>query len=435
MPATSLYTQVRGGGERIEEFPAVGVTYGFRLNRPGAISFALSLDHVKTVQKNIEEGIHEVGVEREKTVAWVGPVLTVDEDHKDNTLKIGGEGLMAHLRRMHITDLLTFSVSVDDQFDIARALIDHHQNKSGGNFGIDTTATTTSGRKRNRTYQKEAQKNIYDAIVELSEVDDGFDFDFNPATRGFDLSYPNQGRRRTDIVFDERNIRRFRRRRDVTGQASHIIGKFADELIVDAQDSGSVSHLGLAQRIIVHKDVSDFQTAIDHVSDAAEAYRDVPNLISLTVNTTDPQLFTYKLGDQVKVSWPSKYNPVNEFQRLIGFDVIWTEAKEEAVLYLEPLSTARPRQFPETTPITDVVGRVTVVEGLIRQRFLEGAAQIDSGNSTEVVLHGLGVIPSSVSVTPQGDTRIWVSAVGDTTFTVNRSGTSGNLGFYWQAIP
>ncbi len=337
MPDTILYTQVRGGGERIEEFPADIIRYGFRMNRPGAIGFSLPLDHAKTIQASIEEGVHEIGVEREGTVAWVGPVLTVDEDDRSNALRVGGEGIMAYLRRMHITEDLTFTVSTDDQFDIARALIEHHQNKGGGDFGIDTTAVTTSGRKRDRIYLREAQKNVYDAIVELSEVDDGFDFDFNPLDRKFDLFYPNRGRRRTDIVFDERNIRRFRRQRDATDQGSQILGKFADELIVSTQDSGAIAKYGLTQRVIVNKDVSVVQTATDHVTDALRVWRDVPNLIVITVNTDDPQLFTYDLGDEVKVVWVSKYDDVNEFQRLIGFDVVWTAAKEEAVLYLEPL--------------------------------------------------------------------------------------------------
>lgn len=430
---TILFTQVRGGGERIAEFPADGVKYGFRLNRPGAISFALSLDHSKTVQGNIEEGVHEVGVERAKTEAWVGPILTADEDDKANTLQIGGEGLMAYLRRMHITDTLTFSVSTDDQFDIARALIEHHQNKGGGDFGIDTTAVTTSGRKRDHTYQKEAQKNIYDAIVELSEVNDGFDFNFNPLTREFDLFYPNRGRRRTDIVFDQRNIRGFRRKRDATGQGSHLIGKFSDDLIINAQDSGAVAKYGLTQRVIVHKDVPDLTTGVDLVLDAEKAYKNVPNLISLTVDIVDPQLFTYGLGDEVRIDWPSKYNPVNEFQRLIGFDVVWTKAKEEAVLYLEPLSTARPQQFPETT--SDAERRLAILEGFIRQRHLEGFGTIAAGNSTVDITHGLGITPSTVFLTPQNDESIWSTAFGPTTFTVNRSGTGSAVIFSWLAIP
>ena len=337
MPDTILFTQARGGGERIEEFPADEIKYGFRINRPGAISFNLPLDHPKTVQANIEEGVHEIGVEREGTVVWAGPVFTVIEDDSGKNLAIGGEGLMAHLRRMHITDALTFSVSTDDQFDIARALIEHHQDKAGGNFGIGTTATTTSGRKRDRVYEKEAQKNIYDAIVELSEVDDGFDFNFNPDTRKFDLFYPKRGKRRTDFIFDVRNIRNFSRQRDATGQGSEILGKFADNLLANAQDSGAIAKYGLTQRVIVHKDIAETQEATDRVTDASNAFKDVPNLISLTVGTTDPQLFTYELGDEVKIEWESKYETVDEFQRLIGFDVVWTKAKEEVVLFLEPL--------------------------------------------------------------------------------------------------
>ncbi len=337
MPDTILYTQARGGGEPIKEFPADGIRYGFRHNRPGAIAFSLPLDHSKTVQANIEEGVHEVVVKREGAVAFVGPVLTVMEDDSVSTLLVGGEGIMSYLRRMHITELLSFSASTDDQFDIARALIEHHQNKGGGNFGIDTTAVTTSGRKRDRTYKRAAQKNIYEAVIELSEVDDGFDFDFNPLNREFDLFYPKRGRRRSDIVFDKRNIRKFKRQRDATSQGSQLIGKFTDELIVTAQDSGAVAKYGLTQRVIVHKDVDVVATATDLVVDASRVWRDVPNLIELTVNTTDPQLFTYELGDEVKVKWDSQYDTVNEFQRLIGFDVVWAAAKEEAVLYLEPL--------------------------------------------------------------------------------------------------
>ncbi len=95
----------------------------------------------------------------------------------------------------------------------------------------------------------------------------------------------------------------------------------------------------------------------------------------------------------------------------------------------------RVRQYPEDTPIFLLAQRVAILEGIIRERFLEASGQIDAGNSTEVITHGLGVIPSSVLLTPQGDTRIWVTTVGATTFTVNRTGTSGNLGFYWLAIP
>ncbi len=341
MPDTILYTQPRGGGDPIEEFPAEIIRYGYRLNRPGSISFSLALDHEKTVIANLEVGIHEAVVERDDSLVWVGPILTDDEDDAGRMMGFGGEGLMAHLRKMHVTSTLSFSASTDDQFDIARALIDHHQNKAGGNFGIDTTAVTISGRKRDRTYNGYEHKNVYAAIVEMSELDDGYDFEINPATRALDLHYPRRGQRRTDIVFDDRNIRSFRRRRDATSQASQIIGVGAGEeenmLIRTLQSSTAVAKHGLTQRIVAHKDVTVAQTLEDHVTDALTAFAGIPNLIAITVGTKDPQLFTYGLGDEVKINWPSPYDPVNEYQRLIGFDVIWQSGEESAVLYLEPL--------------------------------------------------------------------------------------------------
>ncbi len=95
----------------------------------------------------------------------------------------------------------------------------------------------------------------------------------------------------------------------------------------------------------------------------------------------------------------------------------------------------RPRQYPEEIPLGELDRRVAILEGIIRERFLEGSGQIDDGNSTEVITHGLGVVPSSVFITPQGNRTIWVTTVGATTFTVNRSTTSSNLGFNWLAVP
>jgi hypothetical protein len=343
MPAgqTILYTQPRGGGERLEEFPAEIIQYGFRLNRPGGIEFALNLDHSKTSTANIDPGEHEIGVERNDAVVWVGPALTGDEDDTARTVTIGGEGLLSYLRKMHVTSTLTFTVATHDQFTIARSLIAHHQNKAGGNFGIDTTATTLSGRKRDRVYPGFELKNIFEAVVELSEVDDGFDFNINPATRTFDLYYPKRGQRREDVVFDVRNIRQFQRRRDATVQASQVYavgaGEGDDMLTATVQSSSAVAQYGLTQTVSSHKSVSVAQTLVDHATEELDTFASVANLLTLTVGVTDPPIFSYGLGDEVRIRWDSPWETVNEYQRLIGFDVIWQQGAEFAQLFLSPL--------------------------------------------------------------------------------------------------
>ena len=345
MAETVVYTQPRGGGTPIEEFPATINRYSYRHNRPGSVDVSLPLHHPKTVRDHISEGDHELVVVRNKSVVWTGPVLITDEQDDPGELIVQGEGLMSYLRRMRITSTLTFAAGVDDQFDIGRALISHHQSKTGGNFGIDTTSVSTSGRTRDRTYHGYELKNVFTALIQLAEVDDGFDLNINPDTRSLDLYYPRRGQRRTDIVFDERNIRKFRRRRDYTRQTSEMwgvgSGEGDDMLTATLQDSTALSRYGLTQDAVTHKDVTEPDTLIGHTAAALTASSSIPNLISVTVSTDDPQLGSYGIGDEVKVRWPSTYDPVDEFQRIIGIDVHppngETHPEEQAVLHLETL--------------------------------------------------------------------------------------------------
>ncbi len=338
---TKLLIRPRTGGETIEEMPANIVSYGYRANRPGAISFTCPLDHPKTLSTILDVGVNEATVERDGTIVWAGPIQTSDENDTGRLINFAGEGLLTYLRKMHITTTLTYSSSTDDQYTIARGLIAHHQNKAGGDFNIDTTAATLSGQKRTRTYNYWEHKNVYDAVIELSEMDNGFDLAIDPATRTLDLYYPRQGQRRTDIVFDERNIRRFSRQRDATRQASHIlaIGSGEEDAMLRAsvQSSTAVAAYGLTQKVISLKDVTVESTLIDHANDALNVSATVPNLIAIDVSTDDPGLFSYGVGDEVQVRWASPYETVNEYQRIIGLDVVWRSGEETATIYLVPI--------------------------------------------------------------------------------------------------
>lgn len=338
---TVLYTQPRGGGDPVEEFPATIREYTYRLNRPGRIEFTLPLDDPKTVRANIEAGVHEVVVERNGAVVWVGPILTVPSEPASGDMSFAGEGLMSYLRRWHIRSDKTFSSSTDDQTAIAWWLISQHQAQAGGDFGL-TDATTASGRKRDQTYYRHEQKNVFDAFVQLSERADGFDFEFTTA-RTLATHYPRKGTRRTDVIFDTRNISRFDRRRDATRQASQILaagaGEGTDMLAADVQSSAAVAKYGLTQARYTNKDVKLASTLRDHAERLLDELADVPNLLSITVSADNPPLFSYNLGDEVRVKWPSTYDPVDEYQRIIGIDVhpATKTRDEEAVLHLVPL--------------------------------------------------------------------------------------------------
>jgi hypothetical protein len=102
-----------------------------------------------------------------------------------------------------------------EQKRIAQALVEHAQGLGlpGAPDGVNNQKTdlrihlrteTASGVVRTRTYPYAEHQNIFDALTELSQMDNGFDFDIdqNLAARTFRLWYPTIGTARDDIRFD-----------------------------------------------------------------------------------------------------------------------------------------------------------------------------------------------------------------------------------------
>jgi len=76
----------------------------------------------------------------------------------------------------------------------------------------------------------------------------------------------------------------------------------------------------------------------------------------------------------------------------------------------------------------------------IKKRFRfenSGTATITAGNTSVNVTHGLATTPTTVQLTPTTDTagkRYWISAKGDTTFTITiDSSHTANISFDWRA--
>jgi hypothetical protein len=132
---------------------------------------------------------------------------TLDVDA--GTIDLSGEGFMNYMRRRVLYSTRTFVAT--DQLAIVKNLIDYTQGLTSGNMGIDTTplATMTTV-ARDRTYFDYEKKKIGEAIEQLAEVRDGFDFRLVPRwTNGpnsryvldFEVIFPALGRD-TGYTFD-----------------------------------------------------------------------------------------------------------------------------------------------------------------------------------------------------------------------------------------
>ena len=341
---TTVFTQTKAGIQQAELPSAFDVVYTERLNQPGTCSFRLPYTKLPDangaltvpVADMLEEGVHEVGIRRGGTVVWCGPVREIEETSdaagQSGALSVVCAGLADYCWQWLITGKLPSTNAAGhfiavDQATIAKALIDHHQAKGGGEvFGIDTTSITTHGVVRTRT-EYEAYRGIIvgDALRNLGAVDDGFDWHVNPSNRKLVLSYPRRGQSRDDVTFNAANIVALGRRRVGLRQASAVLGigdgTDASTPVNYQADSSAVSKYGLTEARFPAPSVSTKATLTEQVTTELAGRTTTPNVISVTVRFGDNLPYgSFNVGDSVQVNFPSPWRDIAERRRVIGID-------------------------------------------------------------------------------------------------------------------
>ena len=342
MAKTELLIQTVGGAEGPHlSIEPKKLVYKFRRNRPGAIEFTVKDTHPEVNSSTIRVREHEALVRRDNADRWVGPILTLDESERGE-LTFRGEGLSWYMKGWHITTNLTYLST--DQFAIARGYIQHHLNKSGGaKFNLSVDATEISGKLRTRRVFSWEQSNIYDLMIDFTEIQDGFDWEVRPSDRTVHMFYPRKGARRENARFGSAQIKRFSRQIAGDEVASEVLGTGAgsreDTLTATIGDSAAKATYGLSQRKYVNKDVKDSGTLAGHVASQLQDARRVPHILKVTARTNEPELFKeYDVDDEVFIDYESRYERVQEYQHLVGYDVIVERgAEERVVLYTNPI--------------------------------------------------------------------------------------------------
>lgn len=181
-----------------------GIDYTEELNRAGSATLSCPISSltptVKARLASLATAPSEAWIYRDTDLVWAGEVQTLGLNGQN--VQLNCAGLLAYTSRMGVTADLVYTGT--DQFVIAKGLVDHWQNQSYGNYGLDTSGIGTSGVTRDRTYLRNDLHNIGTRLLELGAVDDGFDVHVDPATRDLVLSYPQRGADLTDSVFLDR---------------------------------------------------------------------------------------------------------------------------------------------------------------------------------------------------------------------------------------
>ncbi len=341
-PAEFIYKIVVANldGEPMEEIPVKNLQYSYTLNGAGTINFVMDIRHPKCTRALLDPGKRELYIYRNTGVKWGGYLWTAAAGQEGDVVRFGGEGFYSRLRRRKIRELLAYSQV--DQSDIAWDLIDYTQSRS--DLGIVRSEDDEQhGVLRDRTYYGWEAKPINEAINQLSNVENGFDFDINQF-KEWSTYYPQRGQR-TGFVFEMgKNIASAYSALDATAIASDVTATGAGTgftmLTSTYRDNETFGAYGLLETDFSFKDVDVQETLDEHASEEQYKLRSVRDKPQLQVYGNDPEFDEYGVGDEVFVKVDRGYQQVSDWYRIIALVVAQSNSGHEAFgVYLDNNNT------------------------------------------------------------------------------------------------
>lgn len=277
-------------------------SYWWELNRPGGARITFNIDDIKFDTNNFFPARHYVDIFRGDRKIWSG-IFTLTSG---NIGDISGnqtacfEGYLWLLRKMFIS-AAGKNFTYVDMGTILWTLINDFQNLPNGSYGI-TQGDISTGINKDRTYSP--FKNIYDAFMEMSEVENGADFEIteNKALNVYRL----QGRRLSSVFEYGKNITKVYfnfNANDLVNSAYAIgSGEGVDLLYSIAHNIQSQEIFGLMQDTISHPDVVMKGTLIEHAKEWTKVFSEPTEIYAVNVKPfPDPTLKSYGIGDDIRL--------------------------------------------------------------------------------------------------------------------------------------
>jgi hypothetical protein len=416
LPIWKMVLFDRSTGLAIGEFTQYSSgSYTKRLNAAGSAAATLSLDD--PVCAFIEPLATVLTFERNGVIVWSGPITSRDDSLPGRSTTIQAVGFFDVLSKRVFRQERTVFTNVDAG-QIASAILAQANAQFDTGITLTTVETTVS---RTRTYRRFSS--MGSAIVELSQVENGFDFE----VVGTEMRvYSEQGDDRSasaangvdQVVLGyqaaNQNISTFSRKVDTAGFTNRLSAITTGSVEV-VEDSNSVSEYGLYE---VTEDLGQVSSDVGRAYAAAEiAVRGLPmetidvSLITIDEDERCPRFdgnpgddsHYFGLGDKVRVviqdpSLPLIDQAFRVFSATVNLDANGAE-KVTGLQLAAPLRTT-----------ISTIGMVFRDSGGIY-------SSLNAGNQTSAVtLSGDGYTVTSQPYVNIPAAQTWI--VGDATYSV-----------------
>ncbi len=335
----------------LAELPMKRVRFDQKLNEVGSFVGYLELSDPQ-VQKlfpwrNTPGGRTVLYVDRGGRIVWGGIVVT--RKYSQGPTAPGGVGpfmmqIGAQEFMWYFKDKRTIAAGASftnvDQLTIAQSLFNTAQGVASGNIGV-AVPTNTSGVLRSRTWLASERKKVGEAVIDLSRLDNGFDWQIRVdygiggqaagiPGKQLALGYPRLGEpfSSTGWMWEfPGNIVDYSWAEDSSLQAvtAYVQGSGTSTSMV--QSSNTITSLldggyPLLEEVFRAKDETDASSVAARAVAYAKAYSQPVTLPQVLVRADlEPVLGAYSIGDDANIRITSPQYPVQP--GTVGYDVFW----------------------------------------------------------------------------------------------------------------
>ena len=303
----------------LAELPLTNVTFSQVLNGAGSLTGEILGSDVNEAPYDFTNTTiparTALYVERDNVLIWGGVIWTRTWNSDTQHYTFTAREFPSYFERRRITETTVFTN--EDQLVIAQTLIDDAQNVTGGDIGVIVN-TETSPILVDRVYFDYEFKDVWGAIKDLSNQQDGFDFNIDVAydsggnpLKYLRLDYPARGRTflyndPAALVFDfPGNLVMYEYPEDgaITTNKMYGIGPNSNEAMIRAVATSPSNQIAngwpLLEDTTTYNDQYDpnllYQQTLGEVTAKENPVTTIKIVIPAYVN---PVLGSYKTGDQ-----------------------------------------------------------------------------------------------------------------------------------------